>query len=84
LICNRFRGTIFGIGFREVPMERTRADIDADIASLRANVAKYRALAEERKANGHLMIAEKLVEFVADLEARIAALEASSRVADPT
>jgi hypothetical protein len=60
-------------------MERTFADIEADIASLRANVAKYRALAEERLAHGQLMIAQKQMEFVADLEARLAALEAVAR-----
>src|ERR1700730_1683138 len=55
---------------RGAPMERTFADIEADIASLRASVAKYRALAEERLAHGQLMIAQKQMEFVADLEAR--------------
>jgi hypothetical protein len=60
-------------------MERTFADIEAEIASLRASVAKYRALAEERLAHGQLMIAQKQMEFVADLEARLAALEAVAR-----
>jgi hypothetical protein len=59
---------------------RLRADIGADIASLRASVAKYRALAEERKAHGHMMIAEKLTEFVTDLEARVAQLETLAKM----
>jgi hypothetical protein len=51
----------------EAPMEKTLADIDADTASLRSNVAKYSKVAEERKARGHLLIAEKQMEFAADL-----------------
>lgn len=62
-------------------MERTLADIEADIASLRANVAKYRRLAQERSAHGQIMIAQKLLEFVADLEARVAELEVLARPA---
>jgi hypothetical protein len=56
-------------------MERTLADIEANIASLRANVAKYREIAERRKTLGHVMVAKQLMEFVVDLEARVAALE---------
>jgi hypothetical protein len=63
----------------EAPMEKTLADIDADIASLRSNMAKYSKVAEERKARGHLLIAEKQMEFVADLEARVARLEALAK-----
>ena len=62
-------------------MEKTDADIDADIALLRENMAKCRKLAEERKAHGQLMIAEQLVEFVADLEVRVAQLEAMAKSA---
>jgi hypothetical protein len=72
---------IRGEGFLrwEAPMEKTLADIDVDIAFLRSNVAKYRKVAEERKARGHLLIAEKQMEFVADLEARVARLEALAK-----
>jgi hypothetical protein len=52
-------------------MEGTFADIEADIASLRANAVKYRKLAEDRRAAGHVMVAEKLMELVADLEAKL-------------
>jgi hypothetical protein len=54
-------------------MEKTLAD--ANIASLRANVAKYREIAERRQTLGHVMVAKQLMEFVVDLEARVAALE---------
>ena len=57
-------------------MENAPTDIDSGIASLEANIAKYRALIEERRAHGHIMIAERLTAFVADLEARMAELEA--------
>ena len=56
-------------------MEKTLADTEANIASLRANVAKYRNIAERRKTLGHVTVAEQLMEFVIDLEARVAALE---------
>ena len=55
----------------EAPMEKTLADIDADVASLRSNVAKYRKVAQERKARGHLLIAEKQMEFVEQLKQKI-------------
>ncbi|HWI26883.1 MAG TPA: hypothetical protein VN668_07920 [Stellaceae bacterium] len=57
-------------------MERTLADIEANIASLRADVTKYRGLAEEHRAAANVMIAKKLMELVIDLEARAAELEA--------
>jgi len=57
-------------------MEKTLVDIEADIASLRANVTKYRRLAEEHRAADNVMIAEKLMELVIDLEAQAAELEA--------
>jgi hypothetical protein len=57
-------------------MEKTLADIEADIASLRENVTKYRKLAEEHRAAHNAMIAEKLMELVVDLEARARELEA--------
>ena len=60
-------------------MERTLADIEAGIASLRADVTKYRQLAEKRAAHGQIMIAQKLLEFVADLETRVAELEVLAR-----
>ena len=57
-------------------MADIRAHIEADIASLREDMVKCRKLAEERKAHGDLAIANKLVEFVADLEVRVARLQA--------
>jgi hypothetical protein len=49
-------------------VEKTFADIEADIASLRANASKYRKLAEERMAADQLRVAAKLIEVVADFE----------------
>jgi hypothetical protein len=55
--------------------------IDAEIASLREDAAKYRRLAEARRAADQDRIAEKLMELVADLEEKAAELEAArSRV----
>ena len=45
-------------------MEKTDADIDADIASVRETAARYRKLAEEREAYDHRIIAENVLEFV--------------------
>lgn len=56
-------------------MEKTFADIEGDIASLRANASKYRRLAEERMAADQLRIAAKLMELVADFESRAKELE---------
>jgi hypothetical protein len=57
-------------------MESMRAHIQADIVSIRESVARYRKLAEERKAHGDHAIAGKLVELVANLEAKVDRLEA--------
>jgi hypothetical protein len=57
-------------------MEKTLADIEADVASLRENLTKYRKLAEEHRAADNVMIAKKLMDLVVDLEARVAELEA--------
>lgn len=56
-------------------MEKTLADIESNIAALRANVAKYRKLAEEHRAAANVMIAKKLMELVVELEARASELE---------
>ena len=56
-------------------MEKTFADIEADIASLRANASKYRRLAEERMAADQLRVAAKLIEVVADFENQAKELE---------
>ena len=56
-------------------MEKTFADIEADIASLRANASKYRRLAEERMAADQLRVAAKLIEVVADFESKAKELE---------
>jgi hypothetical protein len=60
-------------------MESIHANIDSDIASLDANITKCRDLIEERRAHGHIMIAERLTAFVADLEARMDELEAMAK-----
>jgi hypothetical protein len=57
-------------------MEKTLADIEADIFSLRANVTKYRRLAEQHRAAENALIAKKLMELVIALEAKAAELEA--------
>jgi hypothetical protein len=56
-------------------MEKTLAAIEADIATLRANVANYRKLAEEHRAAENVLIAKKLMELVIDLETRALELE---------
>jgi hypothetical protein len=61
-------------------MEKTLIDIEADVARLRADAAKYRQLAEERKAADHVMISQKLLELVADIEKEVARLEAVGKV----
>ena len=55
-------------------MEKTFADSEADIASLRANASKRR-LAEERMAADQLRLAAKLIEVVADFESKAKELE---------
>ncbi len=60
-------------------MEKTFSEITADIIRLREHAAKYRKLAEERRALDHGSIADKLTEFVADLEAKAAEMEATIR-----
>jgi hypothetical protein len=56
-------------------VEKTFADIEADIASLRANASKYRRLAEERMAADQLRVAAKLIAVVADFENQAKELE---------
>ena len=63
------------LGTWSKPMEKTIDAIQADIIRLRENVARFRRLAEERKAADHLMIATKLTEVAADFEAKAAELE---------
>jgi hypothetical protein len=58
-------------------MEKTIDAITADIVRLREHVARFRQLAEERRAADHLHIARKLTEVAADLEAEAAQLERS-------
>ena len=61
-------------------MKKTLAEIDADIADLSAGVAKYRKLAEERRAIGHLQGAHNLMALVAEFETKLAAaLEAKAK-----
>jgi hypothetical protein len=58
-------------------MEKTLAEIIADIASLRQHAAQYRRLAEERLAVDQTRIAAKLMELVSELEAKAAQIEAT-------
>jgi hypothetical protein len=60
-------------------MEKTLAEINADIAALRNHAAKYRQLADARKAADQSRIAAKLMELVAELESKAAQLEAMIR-----
>jgi hypothetical protein len=60
-------------------MERTLTNIEADIASRRANAVKFRQLAQERRAVDQIQIADKLMELVSEIEARAAELEAQLR-----
>jgi hypothetical protein len=60
-------------------MEKTLADIEADIAVLHANVAKYRQLAAKREAHGHTAMAKKPMELVVNLEVRATQLEAIAK-----
>ena len=56
-------------------MEATLERIQENLAQLRADIAKYRRLAEQRAAVDQLLIAEKLREFVADLESKADEME---------
>ena len=64
-------------------MEKTLAEINADIRALRNHAAKYRRLAEARKAADQSRIAAKLMELVVELESKAAQLEALIRPAQP-
>jgi hypothetical protein len=58
-------------------MEKALTEINADIASLRQHAANYRRLADERRAVDQIRIAKKLMELVAELEAKAAQMEAT-------
>jgi hypothetical protein len=53
-------------------MERTLAEIEADIASLRARASKFRELALQHRDADNLPISRKLLEVVAELESSAA------------
>ena len=57
-------------------MEKTIDRINADIASLRANAALYRNLAEQRRAVDQQRVAAKLMELVIELETKAKELAA--------
>jgi uncharacterized membrane protein YccC len=67
---------IGGVGAGTVA-EAPSDHIDTEIASLREDAAKYRRLAEARRAADQDRIAEKLMELVAELEEKAAELEAT-------
>jgi hypothetical protein len=67
----------------ETGVEKTLAEIKADIAALRKHAARYRRLAEARKAVDQSQIAAKLMEFVVELEAKAAQMEAMTRPLGP-
>ena len=58
-------------------MEKTLAAIQADIASLRKHATAFRALAEHHRAGDSLVIADKLMQVVAELEQKATELDAS-------
>jgi hypothetical protein len=70
-------------GKRAVGEDTPSEHIDAEIASLREDAAKYRRLAEARRAAGQDRVAEKLLELVAELEEKAAELEAARSSALP-
>jgi hypothetical protein len=55
-------------------MDKTIAEMEADLASLWSHADKFLKLAEEHAAAGHVAIARKLIEVAAELNASIAAL----------
>ena len=61
---------------RRSAMEKTIDRINADIASLRANAALYRNLAEQRRAVDQQRVAAKLMELVIELETKAKELAA--------
>jgi hypothetical protein len=56
-------------------MEKTVEAIETDVATLREHVTNFRRLADEHRADGALVIADKLVEVAAELEAKATELE---------
>lgn len=60
-------------------MEATLASIKADLAKLREDAARYRKLSQQQRAADHAPIADKLGEFVADLERKAEELEETLR-----
>jgi hypothetical protein len=60
-------------------IKKTIDEIRSDIASLREHADKYRKLAEQRRAVDQQLIADKLMELVAELEAKAKQLEAEGQ-----
>ena len=52
-------------------MEKTIAQIEADLASLWSNADKFLTLAQQHAAAGNLPIAKKLMEVASELVAKI-------------
>jgi len=63
-------------------MEKTIAEMEADLASLWSHADRFLKLAEEHAAAGHVPIARKLIEVATELNANIAVLRSELSRAD--
>jgi hypothetical protein len=63
-------------------MEKTIAEMEADLASLWSHADRFLKLAEEHAAAGQVPIARKLIEVATELNANIAVLRSELSRAD--